>query len=1055
MIKKYKDILFLLLLSLVPLLWYGLDSDKLIVSHDVGYPFNPIELIKMRIFAWNSSIDFGVSQLLFSGTAFYHGIEAVFTFLFGSVFAGQRIYVIVWFLLPMLAMYEVLKRINVFSSKPYMALLAAVLYQFNHFQLQGWGVFWRMRFTVYTSLPILFLLTIDYLEGRRKLFKTSVLIGLVVFIFNGGGSPPLFGPVIILIRMILVYYFLFNSNSLRISLVFVKKVLLFSIITAVISIIFSLFWALPFYYFGAQSYGNIISAGGGPTGLIGWAEAVSANASILNLLRLQGVSSWTIEYAPSFFKIFLTNPLVIIAGFSWPILAFSSLFFAKQKDEKKYLLFFAILAFIAIIFSAGSHEPFRSFYIFALKNVPIFPMFRTPFYKFASLLWFSYSVLIAFSLSTIIGKIKDFLATKKIYTAKPTAIIAGLFFSGILLWNYPIFSDVFFHWNPLYGLSTIEKIPKYVIEAGKYFDTHNNWQTKSFVVPEVNSAWSVEIYKWGYFSATTVNSFLTAKNFISNDSNLIGGEKTIINGFYNLLKKNDKRLFNIMPMLGIDSILLRNDSYYDLPGAPSTPPFVYKNVMDNTKDKIQKVISFGEWDYYKLLTPPSPKLFLLTNTVYSTMEEDNYLQLFLFLDNIGINLVKGFVTAPFSHLINPMDRNNNLVVAPQPVSYLLPVEKEEFTLFKPKVLPNSPFYFFVETKEKELKRETSKPEELVNLYLGFSLKRLSELNGLIKLYSDVQEDKEVVDRFNTALNEVRENINLMKENSQEQKKLILRSREFIAKERNFLAQLINGQKNIGLKSLLENTYKSSGDILRSLKLPGETDKFTGMDKIYNDANLVILTPIYKWTIPQGGKFQAYLNKESILANSKQLIIKIDEKKVRSIQSVKDNNGTGWKKIGEVDLDKGEHGLQIEADGIPVYSFKKGDLIFFKKQPINYMSNNGAINYIRINPTRYKVEISSGGKPFTLVFNERFDKDWKAYLIPKSEMNFFNTLWLKPVPENKHIKVNGYANAWYVDGLNNQDIIIEYWPQRLLPLGYGISFIAVGAGIIYLWIVRKR
>ena len=59
---------------------------------------------------------------------------------------------------------------------------------------------------------------------------------------------------------------------------------------------------------------------------------------------------------------------------------------------------------------------------------------------------------------------------------------------------------------------------------------------------------------------------------------------------------------------------------------------------------------------------------------------------------------------------------------------------------------------------------------------------------------------------------------------------------------------------------------------------------------------------------------------------------------------------------------------------------------------------------------------------------------------------FETWGKKPLPENKHQVVNGYANSWFITpedsaGKSDYEIIIEFWPQRLFYVGLVISGIA--------------
>jgi len=137
-----------------------------------------------------------------------------------------------------------------------------------------------------------------------------------------------------------------------------------------------------------------------------------------------------------------------------------------------------------------------------------------------------------------------------------------------------------------------------------------------------------------------------------------------------------------------------------------------------------------------------------------------------------------------------------------------------------------------------------------------------------------------------------------------------------------------------------------------------------------------------------------------------------------------------------------------------------------------------ITFQKINPTKYSLEIANVNQPYFLVFSESFHRGWKAYLkettngesqianldgIVGSYFNgeikerqeegnwidkkFYETWGKKSLPEERHLLMNGYANAWYItpEDVNDQEsyqIIIEYWPQRLFYLGVGVTLVTI-------------
>lgn len=103
---------------------------------------------------------------------------------------------------------------------------------------------------------------------------------------------------------------------------------------------------------------------------------------------------------------------------------------------------------------------------------------------------------------------------------------------------------------------------------------------------------------------------------------------------------------------------------------------------------------------------------------------------------------------------------------------------------------------------------------------------------------------------------------------------------------------------------------------------------------------------------------------------------------------------------------------------------------------------------RVNPTKYIVDVTNSKSPYYLVLSETFNSNWKAYIKQcNTSCTIFDEWFYKPIPEEQHIIVNGFANGWYIlpsdgKGKENYRIIIEYWPQRLFYIGCVISLIIV-------------
>jgi hypothetical protein len=174
--------------------------------------------------------------------------------------------------------------------------------------------------------------------------------------------------------------------------------------------------------------------------------------------------------------------------------------------------------------------------------------------------------------------------------------------------------------------------------------------------------------------------------------------------------------------------------------------------------------------------------------------------------------------------------------------------------------------------------------------------------------------------------------------------------------------------------------------------------------------------------------------------------------------------------------------------------KELDIAQVKKQSIPRITFN------RINPTKYDIKIENAQDPYLLVFLEGFDNKWKIYLKDNNSKKetFASTVWhylgklgyqiariftnennqaqgvvasydngnvverthrselinsrvfetwgKKPIADSQHIKVDDYANAWYIQpsDVNNQteyELVLEMQLQKYFylfaPLSFGV------------------
>lgn len=171
------------------------------------------------------------------------------------------------------------------------------------------------------------------------------------------------------------------------------------------------------------------------------------------------------------------------------------------------------------------------------------------------------------------------------------------------------------------------------------------------------------------------------------------------------------------------------------------------------------------------------------------------------------------------------------------------------------------------------------------------------------------------------------------------------------------------------------------------------------------------------------------------------------------QNVK-NEKNNWVEFNNIQLGKGEHSLNVfENDRFKVEMVEVKQVKSEKLKVESYETPK--VEFKKINPTRYVVNVKGAKGPFTLVFSESFHEGWKGYVRPltvKTEpWSALLSAWKdrgNRIEIKDHFTVNGYANGWIVpagkelEAGEDFEIVLEFKPQRLFEVGLLISGITL-------------
>lgn len=881
-LKKYWEILIILFLGLTPLLWYK-NPSSLALGHDMGFPVDPLVFFKDRLFLWTERVGLGWDQTLGSAAVLIHGLEALISSLGLSIFTTQKFVFIFWFVLPGLAMYYFISALHKDKSEWFIRLSASLIYMFNHFLLQGWFIAERTKISLLVALPIILGLVINMIEKRMSIPRGLALISLTFFIFNGGGGLPLYGGMLLTVSLAVLFFgFIQLKGNLRAE---IKRltIIVFGVIGSFV--LANFYWILPTAVNMLSSYKQSLISIGGLSGVLAWSFEISKFASILNVIRLQGIPDWYNNPSHPYSRIFLDNPLLILTSFLIPIIVFSSLFLVKKHPQyRRYVIFFNLLAILGIIFTAGSHPPFGVIYNFFLSFIPGFAIFRTPFYKFAPALWLAYAYLFAFSFYYLTEKLK-----------KIKIVLRLIILPLILIYSFPFFTGSFFNWNKPF--STMVNLPFYVLPFEKWINSNLSYNDRVISFPQQNLVWNTAIYKWGYWSTAPLPSLFTDRSIVTNDKVMTTNERLFINDFYDSIIKGTPVWNKISQLMGINYFLLQNDFYSDEPRFETGKPNLYKEKFTKIKE-VTKVQSFGQWDLYRVASSNPKKLFLSSNTSLLLTKNDLNDQLF---DINSIFFLPNSESENF-YITNEAEKKNipteyfSRIILLESCLYCDRKEKEiDLEIRKPQILPGSIFYQFVEDKEQEegekVKNDISK---LIDYYLGISLKRIGEAKQLVLLKEKDENIILVLEEIKQSSKKITDILNKMDKRQVATRLEILKVDNFLRGENralNDIAQESNGN--------IRNQISLLRDYIAGIYQKNNSYEFVYPADSEKHYNLSIQTPGNYEILLQRQDFGQELSFEKII---------LDGKEIRVKPVVKNSY---YFSVGKIFLSEGVHSLKFE------------------------------------------------------------------------------------------------------------------------------------------------
>lgn len=599
--KENWPLVFIFFLGLLPLTWFK--NGAFIAGGDNSQFLDPASNFFDYFNSWWGKMDTGGPNLFksttFPGMFFWLVLEKIGL----SVLDIQKIWLfLVTFFLPGIFMYFLVKEIYSSSGKKGVlaGFFASFIYVFNQYMMMD-----ILKFRFFLSfLPLLFLLWYKGLKLEKFSWKYPILFALVSGLCASDSVNFAYVAPIVIIFLI---YFIFQ---LRKKENYIKSFLF--LLAAVVCVFLINFWWIFSFLISLKSWGGA---------LFGYLKTsnVLTSSTIHEVFRFMGFWAFRLRYyydglrlvdhVPYAFR-YYQLPL-LLTTYLIPFFAFASLLFVKQRREK---IFFSFIALLGIFLTKGSNPPFGFFYQFLFDKLPFFSAFREPFSKFMTMHLFAIPILAGFFLEDIY--------CLKHYSGKFLLVLAVL---AVFANGFPFLTGNNVQNKDWYGdtvASLWVKIPDYWQEAKNWFN-QNDPRSRVMLSPRTYYGYG-HTWESGVRSGEPVARFLLPNPIVRYPTSVLYKSDRLQIAACQLLFFNGKiDMLPFFDLLGIGFVLQQNDVF-------QSDPLAMQSILKAQKN-LKLVESFGKLDIYQVVRKTAvPLLYSPNKVVYIDGSIDSFFDIFTF-----------------------------------------------------------------------------------------------------------------------------------------------------------------------------------------------------------------------------------------------------------------------------------------------------------------------------------------------------------------------------------------------------------------------------------------
>lgn len=607
-------------LALVPLTWLG--AGQMVNGGDTNYPLHAAEAVELRLSAWNWQIGAGVPNLPNLGTLSWSLLAWLFEAVGGSAQAGQRVMLVLWFAAVPASFLFLMRTL---TGRWRVAFLGgALVYALNPYFMNAWSNILVSTIAAAVAAPLLLALGLRLApRGTRPSARLLVAWGVSALLLSIVSQSPQLLAVVLAVTVAGVFTLGWPLAWRRVGLL------------AGIAVAVNGYWLLPQLAFLFRTEGLVTGRSLESLGLTDWTTGISANTSLLNVLRSAGswdwFESWAGEPYVSYADEFLGHPLLIAIGLAIPVTALVVL----ALRPSRVAVFFGAVMVVALALSTGLHPPFGFLYGWAMDNVPLFATFRSPWYKFGLATTLGFGVLVALGVGRAVDAVREAGIATRLRVAPGLVVVAAC--AGALAAGWPLLTGDVLLADREAPPGFRARIPSYVTAAAEWLRSEH---------PGARVLWlprNSDVYHWGI--ATSPQPLIS----YAADSSVVGEipfssstapDRTIARYLLDLLDEGrvDEAL-RVARLLGVELVVVRGDVDEDFYGQSVESPAFLRRTLESSRS-LRRVRGFGPWTFYALEPRPS-KVFASTLGIGVRGGERAPARAATFLPAGGLTLVAG------------------------------------------------------------------------------------------------------------------------------------------------------------------------------------------------------------------------------------------------------------------------------------------------------------------------------------------------------------------------------------------------------------------------------